>query len=166
MPSPLRLFIVTLAILGLAAGAAAQNRQPIGNLKVVVVPARSTDSVDGKILYEAYCAACHNKDLKGYGPAGRFTQTQPIDLTVCAAEHKTQQSRALHIRALIDQAHGATASAELNAKALGMPDWAPIFRSMARGSGSADAALRMTNISNYIASLQRAKVPGTLLASK
>ena len=77
----LTLFVVVLALLGLAAAAAAQNRTPTGNVPVVVVPARAIDSMDGAALYEAYCASRHGKDLKGLGVAGRFTRTQPTDLT-------------------------------------------------------------------------------------
>jgi len=166
MQNSLRLMIVTLAILGLAAGAAAQARQPIGNVKVVVAPARDKGSVDGAAVYEAYCAACHGKDLKGYGPAGRFTHAQPTDLTICAAGHKTQGDRMLHIMALLERSHSEAGLGQLNEKALDMPDWAPVFRSMARGSGVADVALRFVNVSSYIASHQRENVPGAVLASR
>jgi hypothetical protein len=160
----LRLIIVTLAVIGLAVGAAAQARQPVGNLKVVVVPARGIDSLDGAALYEAYCSSCHGKDLKGWGPAGRFTHAQPIDLTTCASGHTTQQARALHVMAALAEAHGAP-SGRTDEKTLDMPDWAPLFGSMSRGS-QAEAALRVANISNYVASLQQAKPSKTLLANK
>ena len=46
-----RLVMMVLAVIGLAAGAGAQSRPPIGNLKVVVVPARATYALDGAALY-------------------------------------------------------------------------------------------------------------------
>jgi len=46
-----RLVMLVLAVIGLAAGAGAQSRPPIGNLKVVVVPARATYALDGAASY-------------------------------------------------------------------------------------------------------------------
>jgi hypothetical protein len=165
MSRTVRLLIVVLAVIGLAAGAAAQSRQPVGSLKVVIVPARSIDSLDGAALYEAYCSSCHGKDLKGYGPAGRFTEVQPIDLTVCAAGHQTQRTRAMHIMAAIGAVHTVAPYRQLDGKTLDMPDWVPIFKAMSRGSQS-EGVIRIANISNYIASLQEAKPSKTVMASK
>ena len=160
-----RLVIVVLAVIGLAASAAAQSRPPIGNLKVVVVPARATYDVDGAALYEVYCASCHGKDLKGYGPAGRFTRVQPIDLTIAHAGHTTQRDRAMHIAASLGDVHSVPASQSMNQTTLDMPDWVPIFKAMSHAS-QCGAALRIANVSNYIASLQRIENPDTLLAKK
>jgi len=160
-----RLVIVVLAVIGLAANAAAQSRPPVGNLKVVVVPARSTDDLDGAALFEAYCASCHGADLKGYGPAGRLTRVPPIDLTVCAAGHTTQRDRALHIVASLGEVHSVPSTRSMDETTLDMPDWLPLFKAMSHMS-HAEAALRIANVSNYIASLQRVEVPGTILARK
>ncbi len=157
--------MVMLAVIGLTAGAAAQSRPPVGNLKVVVVPARATYNLDGAALYEAYCASCHGKDLKGYGPAGRFTRVQPIDLTVSRAGHTTERDRAMHIAASLGVVHSAPASKSMGQTTLDMPDWEPLFKAMSHSS-QAEAALRIANVSNYIASLQRVEVPGTILAKK
>jgi hypothetical protein len=162
MRKSLRLIIVMAVALVVAAGASAQPRQPVGNLKVVVAPARAVDSPDGATLYQAYCASCHGKDLKGYGPAGRFTSTQPTDLTTFASDHKTQGARALHVLAAINEAHGVTAFDEA---ALNMPDWTTVFTAIS-GDSKAAGALRMVNISNYIASRQQPKPPKTLLAKR
>ena len=160
-----RLVMVVLAVIGLAAGAAAQTRQPVGNLKVVFVPARATYNLGGAALFEAYCASCHGKDLKGYGPAGRFTPVQPIDLTVCAAGHTTQRERAMHIVASLEDVHSVPASRSMDETTIDMPDWVGLFRAMSRGSRS-EADLRIVNVSNYVASLQKVKVPETIQAEK
>ena len=160
-----RLVMVLLAVIGLAAGAAAQSRSPAGNLKVIVVPAGATDIVDGAALYEGYCASCHGKDLKGYGPAGRFTRVQPIDLTVAHAGHTTPRARAMHMVASLEEVHCARASASMNQTVLDMPDWVPLFKSMSSTS-HASAALRIANVSNYIASLQHVEIPAAILAQK
>ena len=160
-----RLVMLVLAVIGLAAGAGAQSRPPIGNLKVVVVPARATYHLDGAGLYEAYCASCHGKDLKGYGPAGWFTRVQPIDLTISHAGHTTERDGAMHIAASLGEVHSVPASKSMDQTTLDMPDWLPLFKAMSRMS-QAEAALRIANVSNYIASLQRVEVPETILAKK
>ena len=57
--------------------------------------------------------------------------------------------------AALEKAHGAS-SGRTDEKTLDMPDWAPLFSAMSRGS-QAETALRIANISNYVASLQQAK---------
>ena len=160
-----RLVVVVLAVIGLAASAAAQSRPPIGNLKVVVVPARATYEIDGAALYAVHCASCHGADLKGYGPAGRLTRVPPTDLTVCAAGHTTQRDRAMHIAASLEEVHTVPATASMDDTHLDMPDWLPLFKAMSHMSG-AEAALRIANVTNYIASLQRIENPDTILAKK
>ena len=159
-----RLVIVVLAVIGLAANAAAQSRPPVGNLKVVVVPARAASSRWCRVV-PVYCASCHGKDLKGYGPAGRFTRVQPIDLTIAHAGHTTQRNRAMHIAASLVAVHSVPASQSMNQATLDVPDWEPIFKVMSHSS-QFGAALRIANVSNYIASLQRVEIPETILAKK
>lgn len=150
----LTLIILTLTIFGLAVGAGAQNGPAVPNVKLVVVPARSIDSMDGADLYDAYCASCHGKDLKGFGPAWRFTHAAPVDLTTCAAGHTTQASRIAHIVATMEAGHSNLGHDSSNRDAVDMPDWAPLFRAMSPTHSSAEATLRLSSIARYLAARQ------------
>ena len=41
----------------------------------------ATSSLDGKSLFQEYCAVCHGKDGKGGGPAAQALKQSPGDLT-------------------------------------------------------------------------------------
>jgi len=45
------------------------------------VPPVGAKALDGKGLYEQFCAVCHGKDGKGAGPAADALKQQPTDLT-------------------------------------------------------------------------------------
>ena len=58
-------------------GAAAQQKA------IKTVPPKSA-ALDGKTLYEEFCAVCHGKDGKGGGPAADALKQRPTDLTQIA----------------------------------------------------------------------------------
>jgi len=45
------------------------------------VPPVGAKALDGKGLYEQFCAVCHGKDGKGAGPAADALKQRPTDLT-------------------------------------------------------------------------------------
>ena len=74
-------------ILGLIAGlfcfAASAQQKTIKTVR----PA-ATSSLDGKSLFQEFCAVCHGKDAKGGGPAASALKTQPGDLTLISRNNK------------------------------------------------------------------------------
>ena len=68
------LILVLLATLSCLA---ANAQQPA--VKKVRPPAAS--SLDGKGLFQEYCAVCHGKDARGGGPAADALKQRPTDLT-------------------------------------------------------------------------------------
>lgn len=154
-------FVVALSV----AGAWAQNNAALPNVRVVLVPVQNTDSLDGATLYTAYCASCHGKDLKGFGPAWRFTPAPPVDLTKCAAGHATPDARVMHIEATIHVAHLAASHPEPGRPVLDMPDWVTVFRSTSPGN-DVGATLRVHNLATYIASRQAATPAASVQAAK
>src|SRR5450631_2589774 len=67
-------------ILGIMAGLfcfAASAQQTV----VKAVRPAATSSLDGKSLFQEYCAVCHGKDAKGGGPAAEALKQRPSDLT-------------------------------------------------------------------------------------
>jgi mono/diheme cytochrome c family protein len=75
-----RIYISDYLILGLMAGLfcfAASAQQAT----VKTVRPGATSSLDGKSLYQEYCAVCHGKDAKGAGPAADALKQRPTDLT-------------------------------------------------------------------------------------
>jgi mono/diheme cytochrome c family protein len=101
----------------------------------------------GGQLYKQHCAACHGNDLKGNGPAPYPFVGAPPDLTTLARRHggkfpDTYVSEVLRNGVKIP-AHGLAE----------MPIWGMDFRTSDR-LDEAQVTLRITNLSNYIKSLQ------------
>jgi mono/diheme cytochrome c family protein len=98
-------------------------------------------SLSGAELYRAHCASCHGSDLKGSGP------TPPPNLTTLAQRHGGRFPDAYVADVLrngvVLPAHG---SAE-------MPIWGTDFRA-SEHLNEAQVTLRITNLLNYIKSLQ------------
>jgi mono/diheme cytochrome c family protein len=85
------------------------------------VPPVGTSALDGKGLYQQFCASCHGKDAKGGGPAADALKQRPTDLTQISRQNggKFPDTR---IMAVLkgDQAVGAHGSQE-------MPTWGKTF---------------------------------------
>jgi mono/diheme cytochrome c family protein len=109
--------------------------------------ARTIASVEGKDTYDAYCAVCHGKDLKGNGPAAPALKVPTPDLTLLAKNNGGKFSP-MSVQETVEgkgkplSAHGSS----------DMPIWGPIFRAM--NQDDAMKTLRVSNLVKYIESMQ------------
>lgn len=149
MRRSLTIAAVVLTILVVAVSAAAQTATAPPPVKIVIVPAKTVDSLDGETLYQAYCASCHGRDGKGNGRAARALPQPVPDLTQIAATHSNQNCL-LHVLAELQQGHSSQMA--VSDQNLDMPNWRPIFESVSAAPGF--ASLRLHNVARHVASLQ------------
>ena len=111
-----------------------------------------TRAVDGRSVFQNYCAPCHGIDGGGKGPvSGALRQAVP-DLTTLS-ERNSGKFPAVHVRNTITfgedvliPAHGSK----------GMPIWGPVFHEIE--SDQDLGYVRLENITSYIESIQRKQV--------
>jgi mono/diheme cytochrome c family protein len=88
------------------------------------VPPRPTTAIDGKSLFQEYCAVCHGPGGKGGGPAAPALKTAPGDLTQIARKHggKFPDERVMRVLQGEESiaAHGSQE----------MPIWGRVFANM------------------------------------
>jgi Cytochrome c len=155
MRKPLTFIAVVLAILALGAGVAAQSPPyPAAPPKVVVVKITPTRSVDGAVLYQAYCASCHGPTGRGDGPAAHALTTPVPDLTQYSQSHSGDCL--LSVLGELQAGHRLPAEPKVSEQDLDMPSWGPIFRSLSSANPEM-AYLRLTNVSRHVASIQKQK---------
>jgi mono/diheme cytochrome c family protein len=78
-----RSFYLILAVLtGLACFCAGAQQKTIKKVEPI-----GAKSLDGKGLYQEFCAVCHGADLKGGGPAASALKQAPSDLTAIAKKN-------------------------------------------------------------------------------
>jgi mono/diheme cytochrome c family protein len=131
-----------LIVLALAVGAQEEPKKTIKH-----VPIKPTSAASGQEMYKSYCAVCHGTDGKGGGPAAEALKTPPTDLTMLA---KNNGGKYPGLKV------AATIRGEANLPAHGskeMPVWGRLFWSMS-GGHEAEVQQRVTNLNNYIESLQ------------
>jgi mono/diheme cytochrome c family protein len=101
----------------------------------------------GEKLYKQDCAVCHGNDLKGNGPAPPPFKDVPPDLTTLAKRHggkfPEKYFEDVLRNGVVIPAHGSPE----------MPTWGADFRTREH-LDSAQVTLRITNLSNYVKSLQ------------
>lgn len=122
----------------------AQSSQPAPTVKRET--ARPVRSVEGKDIYDGYCAVCHGVDLKGHGPAAAAMKVPPTDLTTYAQRHGGKFSDT-DMRSIIDGqtdvlAHGSRE----------MPIWGDVFRAITHDRVMRE--MRMTNLIEYLKQMQ------------
>ena len=78
---PLHVAWVSLTILVLCSAG-----EPL-QAQVKKLQMRPTASVNGKDVYQMYCAHCHGDDLKGHGPEAAVLRIPPADLTTIAVRN-------------------------------------------------------------------------------
>lgn len=110
-------------------------------------PAARTSPASGKDMYVSYCAACHDKDGKGNGPATPALKVAPADLTVLARKNDGKYPVMKVSSVLTGQADlAAHGNKEIRV-------WGRIFWRMS-GGHEAEVQQRITNINRYIESIQ------------
>ena len=146
--SLLTLFVVLLAaivLLLIVAVATAQEK--------VVQPKQTTttekNSTSGRELYLAHCAVCHGVGGKGDGPAASAFKIPPANLTTLSKNNKGKYPAQ---QVYFTLRFGTSVPAHGNKQ---MPIWYNAFHSM-NGATDEDsiASLRMTNLTDYIESIQ------------
>ena len=140
--------VMVLAASAAVSGAqdqATQSAKPA----VKQVPTPNANPASGKEMYMAYCASCHGASGVGNGPAALSLKTAPANLTELASKNggkfpdaKVQQ--AIKGDPNMPSAHGSQQ----------MPVWGPTLWQLSQHN-EAQAQLRIRNISDYIASLQK-----------
>jgi mono/diheme cytochrome c family protein len=109
------------------------------------VPARDTQTLDGKAMFHEYCAVCHGDNGKGNGPAADALKKGPADLTQVARKNGGTFPEIKVQRMITGEdevaAHGNRA----------MPIWGNIFRSMSNKEGE---TLRVNALMKYVEQLQ------------
>ena len=110
--------------------------------------AKEPNSLQGPVLYKAYCASCHGTNATGNGPMAESLKVAPADLTRIAARNGGVFPRARISRVISGE--------EIPAKGHGtsdMPVWGPIFSHV-----EADQDLgrvRIDNLARYLDQLQK-----------
>jgi mono/diheme cytochrome c family protein len=120
---------------------------------------RQITSIDGKDLYNAYCAQCHGAGGKGDGPGAVTLKTPPADLTQLAAKNGGKYNR----KAVESFIKGDRPGGKLEADSRGnpiivtpngpdeMPVWGIIFRYMWPDE---PITIRCGNLARYIEKIQ------------
>ncbi len=85
-------------------------------------PRKLIPSLNGKELFEAYCASCHGRDLKGQGPVAASLKNPVPDLTTLTKRGKGKFPAADLEKMILGEAefrlvHGTRE----------MPVWGPVF---------------------------------------
>ena len=130
-----------LFIAAIAAGLAAGQTKTVKR-----VPAQPTAAIDGKSLFNQYCAVCHGAEGKGDGPAAAGLKGPVPDLT-----HINQRNggKFPELRMLELLKSGAPTPAHGSSE---MPIWGPVFRSISNNS-SIDQ-LRIHEVLSYLEQIQ------------
>lgn len=108
---------------------------------------RMIESLDGRALYHAYCAACHGSDGRGGGTMAASFKVPPPDLTKIAARNHGIYP-AVRVEGIISGevevpgGHGTRT----------MPVWGPIFSQIAWDQDL--GRLRVHNLAAYLDRLQ------------
>lgn len=123
---------------------AEQNGKPA----IRSVPAPYSNPASGSAMYHAYCASCHGADARGEGPAAPALKTAPTNLTHLALQNGGVYPEA-HVAAVIK---GDALTAAHGDK--GMPVWGPVFLSLGGERDSAQVALRIRNLVQYLSGIQ------------
>ena len=149
MTSSTRYFrvLIAFAILPLASWTHAQEASSSSETEGYQAPDYLIESLEGRDLFRAYCAACHGSDARGTGPAASSLQTRPPDLTRIA-----QRRGGVFPMAAVERIiYGEQASSEMHGQRE-MPIWGPILGQIQRDQDL--GRVRIRNLATYLESLQ------------
>ena len=140
--------ITTLGLLVLAIMVNAPARSQQGPKKEFQEEQRMIESLEGRFLFRAYCAACHGADGKGGGPAASSLKTPPPDLTLISRRNggkfpTVRVQKTISGEGVVTSPHGSRE----------MPVWGPIFGQIAWDQDLGN--VRIYNLTKYIESLQQ-----------
>lgn len=125
------------------AGLAQQESQPAQSAEQKI---ELTYSLNGKEMYETWCASCHGVSGKGDGPAAAALKTHPSDLTQLSKKNKgkfpTDRVRAFIEGKDVTAAHGSRE----------MPVWGTVFQRI--DMSPIAITYRVATLSSYVESLQ------------
>jgi len=117
-----------------------------GKPAIAYVQPVQVSTANGPKMFRAYCAVCHGSDGRGGGPAAEALRKAPADLTQLSRRNVGTFPRTMVLNTLqgpsILAAHGLR----------NMPIWGISFRALGDDSM---AQLRVTNLTDFIESLQR-----------
>jgi len=137
-----RFLSLVVLFFGLAAFVESQQTQ------IKHVPVRPTSAASAQEMYTAYCAVCHGKDGKGNGPAAEALKVPPPDLTILARKNENNYPYDRVRSAIVGDVRLPSHDSKE------MPVWGELFWGMSQGH-SPIVQLRVNNLDNYIASMQR-----------
>ena len=136
-------------LLALAWGAVgnAQEKAAKTDTPSFPVPTQLIESLEGRDLFRAYCAACHGTDARGGGPVASSLKGTVPDLTRIAERRGgafplLQVERIITGEETVPTAHGSRE----------MPVWGPIFGQIQRDQNL--GKVRVRNLARYLESLQ------------
>ncbi len=141
----MKTFLASIILLGVALNLASPAAYAQNAIKIRIVNARPTQTIDGQTMFREYCAVCHGEDLKGNGPAAEALVKAPADLTQIARKNGGTFPRVKVMR-MID---GADVTAAHGTRA--MPVWGHVFRSLENQN---TATLRVNSLMEYVEKLQ------------
>jgi cytochrome c553 len=150
-------FITLVAILlslvpspkGLAQGPLQEEKRGAQEYKHALPEERQLiESLDGRLLFRAYCATCHGGDAKGNGPAAPSLKKSPPDLTRISQRNggtfpMVRVQKTISGEDVRTAAHGDRE----------MPIWGPIFGQIAWDQDL--GSVRIYNLAKHLESLQQ-----------
>lgn len=141
---------IALSMLPLSAPAWAQEAKAEAEKQGYEAPTYLIESLEGRDLFRAYCAACHGADARGGGPAAAALKTKPPDLTRIAA----RRGGVFPLTDMERFISGEQASAATHGQRE-MPIWGPILSQVQRDRDL--GKVRIRNLAKYLESLQAPK---------
>jgi len=107
-----------------------------------------TPAFSGEQMFREYCAVCHGNSAKGDGPAASAMKKTPSNLTELQARNKGVFPGD-HVYNIIK----GDPNSPISHGTKDMPVWGSVLGSLAHGN-SAEVQLRISNLVNYIKSIQ------------
>lgn len=103
--------------------------------------------IDGKVMFESYCAVCHGKSGKGDGPAAAALKAKPKDLTMLSFNNSGTFPE-VKVRRYIEGLDEVASHGSRD-----MPMWGDLFKSLDRDM----VQIRVSTLTEYLKSLQAKK---------